>query len=122
MKENLDVSPRAQRQFMREAKMLRTLKHPNLPLVTDYFVVPEQGQYLVMDYVEGEDLFTKLENARAPLPETQVLSWIEQICDALTYLHSQSPPIIHRDIKPANIRITPDGRGDAGGLRDCQGI
>jgi serine/threonine protein kinase len=110
VKENLDISPGAQRQFMREAKMLRTLKHPNLPLVTDYFVIPEQGQYLVMDYVEGEDLFTKLEEVNAPLTETQVLSWIEQICDALTYLHSQSPPIIHRDIKPANIRITPDGK------------
>ncbi len=109
VKENLDISQRAQRQFVREAKMLRTLKHPNLPLVTDYFVIPDQGQYLVMDYIEGEDLLTRLERSGAPLPETQVLSWIEQICDALTYLHSQTPPIIHRDIKPANIRITPDG-------------
>jgi basic membrane protein A len=43
------------------------------------------------------------------LPESQVISWISQVCDALTYLHKQNPPIIHRDIKPANIKITPQG-------------
>jgi serine/threonine-protein kinase len=44
------------------------------------------------------------------LPESQVLAWGAQICDALTYLHNQDPPILHRDIKPANIKVTPDGR------------
>ena len=39
-----------------------------------------------------------------------MLTWVEQICDALIYLHLQNPPVIHRDIKPANIRITPDGK------------
>jgi Cdc6-like AAA superfamily ATPase len=77
--------------------------------VTDHFVLPGQGQYLVMDFVEGEDLQTKI-SQRGSLPEHEVLPWIEQVCDALTYLHRQTPPIIHRDIKPANIRITPDGR------------
>jgi formylglycine-generating enzyme required for sulfatase activity len=44
-----------------------------------------------------------------PFTENQVLPWIEQICDALSYLHSQNPPIIHRDIKPSNIKITTGG-------------
>jgi serine/threonine protein kinase len=110
LKENLDTSPEAQRQFKREAQILDKLAHPNLPRVLDHFVVPEQGQYLVMDFVEGEDLQEKLVKADGPLPEAQVLEWIGQICDALTYLHSQKPPVIHRDIKPANIRITPDGK------------
>ncbi|MBK6433843.1 protein kinase [Candidatus Amarolinea dominans] len=38
-----------------------------------------------------------------------MLSWLGQVCDALTYLHSQNTPIIHRDIKPQNIKITPEG-------------
>lgn len=108
LKENLDPSPEIQRQFLREAKILANLNHPNLPRVSDYFI-EGQGQYLVMDYIEGQDLQEMLEAHRAPLPEDQVLPWIRQICDALIYLHTQKPPIIHRDIKPANIRITPSG-------------
>jgi serine/threonine protein kinase len=109
IKENLDGSPEAQKQFGREANMLARLSHPNLPRVTDYFFIPGQGQYLVMDFVEGEDLHEML-NRLGALPEPQVLNWISQICDALAYLHSQPSPIIHRDIKPANIKIRPDGR------------
>jgi formylglycine-generating enzyme required for sulfatase activity len=116
LKENLDSSPVAQRQFLREAKILANLVHPNLPRVTDYFSIPGQGQYLIMDYIEGQDLQEMLEelSRNAPaggrLTEAEALPWINQICDALSYLHSQNPPIIHRDIKPANIKITPNGR------------
>jgi serine/threonine protein kinase len=109
LKENLDVSSEAQRQFGREAAMLSNASHPNLPRVTDYFTVPGQGQYLVMDFVEGEDLQEMLDR-RGSLPESEVMPWVEQICDALHYLHTQNPPIIHRDVKPANIKITPGGR------------
>jgi len=109
VKENLDASEEAQAQFGREAHILASLSHPNLPRVTDTFFIPGQGQYLVMDYVEGEDLQSML-NRMGNLPQTHVLGWILQICDALAYLHSQPAPIIHRDIKPSNIRIRPDGR------------
>jgi len=47
---------------------------------------------------------------RATINVVNTLPWILQICDALAYLHRQSPPVIHRDIKPANIKIRPDGR------------
>jgi formylglycine-generating enzyme required for sulfatase activity len=107
LKENLDTTPQAQRQFYREAQILFDLSHPNLPRVMDHFVVPNQGQYLMMEYIEGQDLREMLIEAGGPLLEAQVLPWIDQICDALIYLHSQNPPIIHRDIKPANIKITP---------------
>jgi serine/threonine protein kinase/protein-disulfide isomerase len=110
LKENLDTSPEAQKQFKLEAKILGLLKHQNLPNVIDHFVIPGQGQYLVMEYVEGKDLREMLEEQDEPLPERQVLPWIQQICNALTYLHDQSPPVIHRDIKPANIKITPQGQ------------
>jgi serine/threonine protein kinase/sugar lactone lactonase YvrE len=109
LKENLDTSPEAQKQFNREAVILANLIHPNLARVTDYFTISGQGQYLVMDYVEGEDLQNILDK-NGPQPESLVLEWVEQICDALEYLHTQQPPIIHRDIKPANIKITPKGK------------
>ncbi|MBN1149006.1 MAG: serine/threonine protein kinase, partial [Anaerolineales bacterium] len=108
IKENTETSEAAQRQFLREAKLLHVLRHPNLPLVKDYFFLPSQGQYLVMDYVEGQDLGEMLLNG--PLEEARVLPWIMQVCDALSYLHSQNPPVIHRDIKPGNIKITPQGK------------
>jgi len=109
IKENLDASMEAQKQFEREARILARLSHPHLPRVTDHFFIADQGQYLVMDFVEGEDLGAMLQRLGA-LPEPQVLTWIMQICDALAYLHSQPAPIIHRDIKPNNIKIRTDGR------------
>jgi len=109
VKENFDPSPEAQHQFEREASILADLEHPNLPGVKDHFSIPGQGEFLVMDFVEGEDLQEKLDHAGGPLPETQVIPWILQVLDALAYLHSLQPPVIHRDIKPANIRITPEG-------------
>ena len=108
LKENLEVSPEAQRQFEREATVLAQLTHPNLPRVTDHFVIPGQGQYLVMDFIEGIDLATLVASQGAVTPH-QAIHWISQIADALVYLHSQHSPVIHRDIKPANIRIKPDG-------------
>jgi hypothetical protein len=109
LKENLDPSPEAEKQFGKEATILANLNHPNLPRVIDHFTVPGQGKYLVMDFVEGEDLQQMLDR-RGPLPEAEVLPWIVQICDALAYLHGQLQPIIHRDVKPANIKIAPDGQ------------
>jgi eukaryotic-like serine/threonine-protein kinase len=109
LKENLDTSPEAESQFVREAQVLANLAHPNLPHISDHFLVPGQGQYLVMELVEGEDL-ESLVQRQGPLAPPQALHWIGQIADALEYMHSQQPPVIHRDIKPANIRITPEGR------------
>lgn len=109
VKENLDISSEAQRQFAREATVLANLSHPNLPRVIDHFTIPDQGQYLVMDYVEGEDLLTLLERM-GEISTEQALEWMIQVTDALEYLHSQEPPVVHRDIKPSNIRITPRGK------------
>ncbi len=97
-----------QEQFSREARTLATLDHPNLPKVSDFF--SQDGRhYLVMDYVEGQDLLSLLQDAQrsgSRLSLSQVLSWADQLCSALAYLHEQDPPILHRDIKPANIKIT----------------
>jgi hypothetical protein len=109
LKENLETTPEAQRQFSREALVLANLYHPNLPRVTDHFTLQGQGQYLVMDFVEGEDL-AKLLGHQKPIPPAQALEWILQVAGALEYLHSQQPQVLHRDVKPANIRLTPEGK------------
>ena len=110
VKENLQTSPEARRQFEREAHLLARLSHPNLPRVSDHFTNPGTNrQYLVMDYVEGEDLKTLVERTGA-LPEQTALAWVGQVLDALEYLHRQQPPVIHRDVKPGNIKITPQGK------------
>jgi serine/threonine-protein kinase len=110
-----DASPdelkQSREQFYREASTLARLDHPNLPKVSDYFSEDDRD-YLVMDFVAGQDLQTKLAGALGqghPLDEKQVLAWAEQLCSALEYLHNQDPPVLHRDIKPSNIKITPSG-------------
>lgn len=106
VKENLNTNPEAERQFRREASLLATLRHPNLPRVTDHFIL-EAKQYLVMDFIAGEDLDSRSKRETPSIIE--VTGWAEKIIDALIYLHSRQPPVIHRDIKPANIKLQPDG-------------
>ena len=110
VKENLFTTEEYARQFHNEATILAGLRHPNLPRVIDHFVIPGEGQYLVMDFIEGTDLRERIERD-GPVSVEEVLPWFIQVCDALAYLHSRRPyPILHRDIKPGNIKIQPDGR------------
>jgi len=107
VKENLNTNPESERQFKREAKLLAEMRHPNLPRVTDHWILDER-QYLVMDYIAGVDLHTRA--IERPPSVEEVVSWGIAACDALHYLHNLALPIIHRDIKPANIKVQPDGR------------
>jgi len=109
VKENLFTTDEFARQFVREAGILASLRHSGLPRVTDHFVIEGEGQYLVMDFVAGEDLRERLERL-GPVSEEDGLPWFLDICDALAYLHSRVPSILHRDVKPGNIKLTPDGR------------
>ncbi|HVN15942.1 MAG TPA: protein kinase [Anaerolineales bacterium] len=108
VKENLFTTDEYARQFRLEAVILANLRHPNLPRVSDHFVVGEQGQYLVMDFIEGEDLRQRMERL-GMISEDDAVQIGAAICDALTYLHTRKPPILHRDIKPGNVKITSDG-------------
>lgn len=108
VKENLIQDEEALRQFRREAVILANMRQLNLPRVTDHFTIEGQGQYLVMDFVEGEDLRSRLERV-GKLPEKEVILIGIAICDALIYMHTLDPPILHRDIKPGNIKITSQG-------------
>jgi serine/threonine protein kinase len=98
-------------QFYREASVLARLDHPNLPKVSDFFSEGERD-YLVMDFVPGEDLKTLMDRARRKgkfLAQSDILTWASQLADALEYLHSQPQPVIHRDLKPSNLKLTPSG-------------
>jgi tRNA A-37 threonylcarbamoyl transferase component Bud32 len=94
-------------QFHREAAVLAHLSHPNLPNVSDYFEENERF-YLVMDYIEGDTLEARLLASPEGLVQEEVVAWALQLCDVLTYLHSQDPPVIFRDMKPANVMVTPE--------------
>lgn len=108
VKENLFTTDDYAQQFRLEAVILASLRHPNLPRVTDHFVLPEEGQYLVMDYIEGPDLRQILEK-NGPITEEEAIRIGAAICDALDFLHTRKPAVLHRDIKLGNIKLVPDG-------------
>ncbi|MGE5370549.1 MAG: protein kinase domain-containing protein [Solirubrobacterales bacterium] len=94
--------------FKREADILLGLKHPALPRIIDFFSIGQGRWYLVMDYIQGRTL--KDEAMRlGRVPERLALDWGIQLCDILSYLHAQNPPVIFRDLKPSNIMLTPGG-------------
>lgn len=106
------LSPQEQQEtwvmFCREADMLMQLEHPYLPKVVARF--QEQGRhFLVMERVEGPTLQSVLKDAKAPIPESDVVAWGIQLCEVLHYLHTLQPPIVYRDLKPANIMVSVRG-------------
>jgi outer membrane protein assembly factor BamB/predicted Ser/Thr protein kinase len=90
--------------FEREANILASLNHPAIPKIFDYF---SEGirSYLVLEYIDGEDLEAIMGDSEQMLPVDQVIDWAIQICDVLSYLHNQEPPIVFRDMKPSNIML-----------------
>lgn len=109
IKETLFMDDNYRKAIEREARLLNSLKHPALPRVTDHFL-EENGQFLVMEYIAGEDLAHILETSSRPFPVEQVLTWADQLLDALDFLHNQVNPVIHRDIKPQNLKVTGKGQ------------
>src|SRR5438552_2002250 len=109
LKETFFADERLRKQFEREARLLARMHHPALPRVSDHFGEGE-GQFLVMQFITGDDLARMLAVKQGPFPPDQVLIWADQLLDALDYLHTQDPQIIHRDIKPQNLKLTARGQ------------
>lgn len=107
IKETLFTDDDLKRAFEREAQLLNSLRHPALPRVIDYFTEGD-AQFLVMEYIAGEDLSALLKTNGA-FPVRDVLRWADELLSALDYLHSQKAPVIHRDIKPQNLKLTDKG-------------
>lgn len=93
--------------FKRESLLLTSLEHPSIPTIYDYFYDQTLGRfYLVMRYISGGDLASRLRNAPGSrIDEKTVCDWGMQVADVLEYLHSRPKQIIYRDLKPANLMI-----------------
>jgi|GEM_PF-4717154 len=87
--------------LQKEAMTLTELKHPNLPIIYDYFTLNNIDEVIVMEYIEGNMLST----ISKQLNDVQKYKLIVQIASALDYLHNRPIPIVHRDIKPNNIMV-----------------
>ena len=99
-----------QKRFQTEAKLLYRLSCRGIPKVTDFFS-EEGANYLVMEYIAGDDLFTVIENRTDKrISIGEFVDWMWQLLETLSFLHSQEPIVIHRDIKPTNIMLTPQGK------------
>lgn len=109
IKETLCMDDNYRKAIEREARLLNSLKHNALPRVTDHFV-ESNGQFLVMEYIPGEDLCRILDDQEEPFEVKDVLEWADQLLEALDFLHNQENPVIHRDIKPQNLKVTPKGK------------
>jgi serine/threonine protein kinase/cytochrome c-type biogenesis protein CcmH/NrfG len=93
--------------FNKEISLLSGLIHPRIAVLTEWFDY-RGNRYFAMEFVPGRSLEKMLEDAHGPLPEEQVIKWMMQVCEALTYIHTRTPPVILRDLKPGNIMITPN--------------
>ena len=89
-----------------EVDLLKDLKNPYLPQVID-FVECDSQVYTVMEFIEGQN-FKQIISSGKYFTEKEVIEFGKQLCSAVSYLHSHTPPIIHSDIKPANIMLTPE--------------
>jgi tRNA A-37 threonylcarbamoyl transferase component Bud32 len=98
----------AERDFGREADLLAALRHPAIPAVFDRFSANSR-HYLVMEYIEGENLEAAIAARTTPYSEEQVRAWALELCAMLRYLHARQPPVIFRDLKPGNILVEPGG-------------
>jgi outer membrane protein assembly factor BamB len=116
IKEILNAAPDSKTQrlnlqsFEREANILASLNHPAIPHIFDYFSIGNRA-YLVLQYIEGEDLEAFMERTPGLFPDARVINWVLQICDVLEYLHNRKEgPIAFRDMKPSNIMLTQNER------------
>lgn len=92
--------------FLREARAVSALTHPNIATVFDYGETAEGQPYIVMELIEGQTLSEKLREGSLPLPEAVKI--VSQIAEALGEAHRKG--VVHRDVKPSNVVITARGQ------------
>src|SRR5262249_20933217 len=105
---NLANNPQAFSRFRREALLASGLSHPNIVNVIDFRNLPDGRPYLVMEFLEGDDLAHVL--SPGPLTLPRAMLFIRQMVSALTALHGRE--VVHRDLKPQNIFILQGNEGE----------
>ena len=88
--------------FLKEARTISKLEHPNIIRIHDIFM-ENNTAYYVMDYIDGESL-SEMVKRRGALPESEAVEYIKQVASALDFIHQHS--INHLDVKPANIMVS----------------
>lgn len=101
--------------FQQEAQAISSMNHPNIVSIFDFGFNSNKSAFLVMDFLDGKDLDTVIQESGYLTPE-EVVPIFTQICDALTETHERN--IIHRDLKPGNIIIVKDGKKNVAKLVD----
>lgn len=96
-----------EKKALHEIEIMKSLDHPALPRIVDV-IDGDTSLCVVMDYIQGMTLQGVLDEYGTQ-KEQAVVSWMLEVCDILTYLHSKNPPIIYRDIKPSNLMLNNDG-------------
>ena len=90
-----------------EAEALRLLSHPQVPGLVEFW--EEEGRaFLVTELVPGKNL-RELVRENGPVGEEKAAGWMSQVCDVLSYLHAQVPPVIYRDMKPSHLILDAAG-------------
>jgi serine/threonine protein kinase len=102
MLRDLAANPEALARFRREAEVTSSIGHPHIVHVTDFGSTPTGEPFMVMEFLDGEDLESRLRRV-GRMPPASVLHVIKQVASALTATHGQG--IVHRDLKPANIYL-----------------
>lgn len=102
-----EIRQKAEELFARESRFLMKLDHSQIVKVLDYFA--ESGRnYMLLEYINGQDLRQYVKQHGSCNEQTALL-WLCQVCDILTYLHGQEPPVVHRDLTPDNVVLREDG-------------
>jgi eukaryotic-like serine/threonine-protein kinase len=93
--------------FKRESMILSTLDHPSIPTIYDYFFDDKESRfYLVMKYISGGDLASRIRSApEGRIEEKTITEWAIQVADVLDYLHNRPSTIVYRDLKPSNVML-----------------
>ncbi len=99
--------PKSRERFHREARAIAALRHPNIVEIYDYSGPASEHLYLVMEKLNGDDLFNLL-GTKGVLPEAAAAAAGHELCLALEVAHRAG--VIHRDIKPENVFVDPAGR------------
>ncbi|HAS42819.1 MAG TPA: hypothetical protein DCS93_20225 [Microscillaceae bacterium] len=104
---NLVNNAQIRERFRNEAEAMASLKHPNIIDLYD-FLETNQGLFLIMEYVDGNQLDDYIRSVTGPLPETRAIELFSKALDGFAYAHDRG--IIHRDIKPSNLMIGSEGQ------------